>query len=190
MAADFSVKPTITGDLVVLRPFRPGDFPAIRRALRDPEVVRLTGSRPIIWDETAETELRAWYATRGDQPDRLDLAVEDRATGAWAGEVVLNEWDPATATCNFRTMVGPGGRDRGLGTEATRLITGYGFAHLGLRRITLEVYSFNPRARRVYEKAGFVAERVLPEAVRTPDGWADATVMALDAGRWAQDQQG
>ena len=190
MAADFSVKPTITGDLVVLRPFRPGDFPAIRRALLDPEVVRLTGSRPIVWDRVAETRLRDWYATRGVQTDRLDLAVEDRATGAWAGEVVLNEWDPAAATCNFRTMVGPGGRNRGLGTEATRLITGYGFAHLGLHRITLEVYAFNPRARRVYEKAGFVAERVVPQGVRTPEGWAASTIMALDADRWAQDQQG
>jgi len=182
MAADFSVKPTITGERVVLRPFRSGDFPAVCRALQDPEVVRLTGSRAIVWDAAAEAHLREWYGTRGDQTDRLDLAVQERATGAWVGEVVLNQWDPAPATCNFRTMFGPGGRDRGLGTEATRLLTSYGFAHLGLRRITLEVYSFNPRARRAYEKAGFVAVGGL-----TPEG---TTVMAADADRWAQDQQG
>jgi RimJ/RimL family protein N-acetyltransferase len=176
MAADFSVKPTLVGDKVLLRPFRDDDFPAVREALQDPEVVRLTGSRPIVWDAAAEARLREWYGTRADQPDRLDLAVEERATGAWVGEVVLNEWDPRHGTCNFRTMFGPRGRNRGLGTEAARLIVGYGLEKLGLHRITLEVYAFNPRARRAYDKVGFV-----PTEKRD-----DITVMAITG----QDQQG
>jgi RimJ/RimL family protein N-acetyltransferase len=192
MAADFSVKPTLVGTKVQLRPFVAADYPAICEALRDPEVVRLTGSRPIVWDEAARERLREWYGSRGDQPDRLDLAVEERATGAWVGEVVLNEWDPHNQSCNFRTMFGPRGRDRGLGTEAARLLVRYGFEQLGLHRIQLEVYSFNPRARRAYEKVGFVAEGVLRDALRTPDGRADATVMAILAHDWrsGQDQQG
>lgn len=192
MAADFSVKPTLAGPRVVLRPFVDADFPAIREALRDPEVVRLTGSRPIVWDEPTEQRLREWYRSRADQSDRLDLAVEERATGQWVGEVVLNEWDPDRRSCNFRTMFGPRGRDRGLGTEAVRLLVGYGFAELGLRRIALEVYAINPRARRTYDKVGFVAEDVLRNVLRTPEGWADATVMAIEADGWQrdQDQQG
>ena len=51
--------------------------------------------------------------------------------------------------CSFRIALGPAGRGRGLGTEATRLIVGYGFERLGLYRISLEVYSFNPRGLRV-----------------------------------------
>lgn len=187
MAADFSVKPTLVGERVVLRPFRAGDFPAIREALRDPEVVRLTGSRPIVWDADADALMREWYGTRAAQPDRLDLAVEERATGDWVGEVVLNEWDPDRRSCNFRTLFGSHGRDRGLGTEAARLIVEYGLAELGLHRIALEVYPFNPRARRAYEKAGFVAEGVRKEALHTPEGWVDATIMAILGG---QDQQG
>lgn len=192
MAADFSVKPTLAGRRVVLRPFAAGDFPAVCQALRDPEVVRLTGSRPIAWNEAAEQRLREWYGTRADQTDRLDLAVEERASGRWVGEVVLNAWDPPNGSCNFRTMFGPRGRDRGLGTEAARLIIGYGFEQLGLHRIALEVYAFNPRARRAYEKVGFVAEGVLRDALRTPEGWVDATVMAILADDWkgGQDQQG
>lgn len=191
MVTDFSVKPTLVGEQVVLRPFVAGDFPAVREALQDPEVVRLTGSRPIVWDRAAEERLREWYGTRGDRTDRLDLAVEDRATGEWVGEVVLNEWDEHNASCNFRTMFGPRGRDRGLGTEAVRLVVGYGFGRLGLHRIALEVFSFNPRARRAYEKVGFVAEGVLRDVLRTGQGWADATVMAIIADDWdGQDQQG
>ena len=183
MAVDFSVKPTLTGDRVVLRPFRDSDYPAVREALKDPEVVRLTGSRPIVWDAEADARMCEWYGTRAAQPDRLDLAVEERSTGAWVGEVVLNEWDPDERSCNFRTLFGAHGRDRGLGTEAARLIVGYGLAELGLHRITLEVYPFNPRARRAYEKAGFVPEGVRREALHTPQGWVDATVMVVRTSR-------
>ncbi|MFW6071566.1 MAG: GNAT family N-acetyltransferase [Candidatus Bipolaricaulota bacterium] len=51
--------------------------------------------------------------------------------------------------------------NRGLGTEAVRLITDFGFAAVGLHGISLSVKSFNNRARRVYEKVGYqIAGRV------------------------------
>ena len=46
---DFSVKPTLTGQRVVLRPFALGqDAPALRQMLSDPETLRLTGSHATI----------------------------------------------------------------------------------------------------------------------------------------------
>jgi RimJ/RimL family protein N-acetyltransferase len=56
--------------------------------------------------------------------------------------------DKGNRSCNFRTLIGPGGRDRGPGTEALRLIVGYGFERLGLHRISLEAYAFNPQPAR------------------------------------------
>ncbi|MGC4896417.1 GNAT family N-acetyltransferase [Micromonospora sp. DT31] len=181
---DFSVKPTLTGERVVLRPFHDEDLPALATILADPEVARLTGSPP--GEGFEPTRLRAWYGTRNSQPDRLDLAVVDRATGVCVGEVVLNEWDQVNASCNFRTLLGPDGRDRGLGTEAVRLVVGYGFERLGLHRVGLEVFAFNPRARRAYEKVGFVAEGTLRQVLRDGDDWVDATVMSILAQEWAR----
>jgi RimJ/RimL family protein N-acetyltransferase len=80
--------------------------------------------------------------------------------------VVLNDHSPANASCNFRTLIGPRGRDRGLGSEATRLIVGYGLRLLRLHRIELTVYAFNPRAQRVYQKAGFTVEGTARDALR------------------------
>lgn len=131
-------------------------------------------------------KLREWYTTRNDQPDRLDLAIVDIASGACMGEAVLNEWDPGNQSCSFRILIGPAGRGRGLGTEATRLIVQYGFERLGLHRISLEVYSFNPRARRAYEKAGFRAEGVLRESLKYGEEWIDATVMSILAREWSE----
>jgi RimJ/RimL family protein N-acetyltransferase len=188
-APDFSVKPTITGDKVVLRPFAEDDFPGMLEVLRDPETLKLTGT---VHDDAElaslaeEKSFHDWYASRNDQPDRLDLAVIDGARGGCVGEAVLNEWDPGNHSCSFRIALGPAGRGRGLGTEATRLIVGYGFERLGMHRISLEVYSFNPRARRVYERAGFRAEGVLRESLRYGGQWIDATVMSILACEWAE----
>ncbi|MGW6198308.1 GNAT family N-acetyltransferase [Kribbella sp. NPDC055110] len=177
---DFAYKPTLTGDLVTLRPLDEDDYDALKAAMDDPDVVRLTGSHGEIGEERA----REWMRTRKDQTDRLDLAIVDRASGVVVGEAVLNDWDPDNQCCNFRILIGPAGQGRGLGTEATRLTVGYGIEQLGLHRISLGVYAFNPRAQRVYEKAGFTTEGVLRDALLWDGEWVDEVVMSVLAREW------
>jgi RimJ/RimL family protein N-acetyltransferase len=188
-AARFADKPTLTGERVVLRPFEEADLPALEAAIADPELGRLTGSVHTSQDAAQGHDpqrLREWYLTRNEQDDRLDLAITDRATGACVGEAVLNEWEPENASCNFRILIGPGGRDHGLGTEATRLILGHAFESLGLHRVSLEVYAFNPRGRRAYLKAGFVEEGVRRDALRFDGEFVDSVLMSVLAPEWEQ----
>jgi RimJ/RimL family protein N-acetyltransferase len=179
---DFSIKPTLAGDLVTLRPVGEPDVEGLRDLVSDPVGNRLTGSH----GEVDEAKLRWWYATRAEHADRLDLAVIDRATGSYAGEVVLNDLDLPNQACSFRIALRPGFQDRGLGTEATRLILGHAFETVGLHRISLEVYAFNPRARAVYERVGFVAEGVLRDALCWDGEFVDATVMSVLGPEWAR----
>ncbi|MQY32361.1 Spermidine N(1)-acetyltransferase [Streptomyces sp. RB17] len=179
---NFSVKPTLTGRKTVLRPFTEADADVMWEIIGDPEVVRFT------YEPSTELTLervRSWYGSRADAPDRLDLAVTDPETGELLGEVVLYEYDPAAASCTFRTLIGPRGRGRGIGTEATRLIVGHGFRQLGLHRIQLEVYAHNARARRAYEKAGFVVEGVRREVQRRDGEWTDEVIMSILDREWA-----
>ena len=180
--SDFSVKPVLTGDRTVLRPFTEDDAAVMAEIIEDPEVVRFTGEAS---EEFPMERLRSWYGSRSAQNDRLDLAVTDRATGELVGEVVLYEWDATARSCTFRTLVGPRGRGRGIGTEATRLIVGHGFEQLGLHRIQLEAYGHNPRALRVYEKVGFVVEGVRREADFRDGQWLDWVMMAVLDHEWA-----
>lgn len=188
--SDFSVKPTLAGELVVLRPFDlQQDTPAIREWLTDPEVARFTDGDPGTapappWDEAAERRMLEWYGSRAEQPDRLDLAVVDRASGRCVGEAVLNQWSPTNRSCNFRIALTAAGRDRGLGTEAVRLTIGYGFERLGLNRISLSVFDHNPRGRRAYQKVGFVLEGTRREALRYGEVWVDDHEMAILASEW------
>ncbi|WP_336322562.1 GNAT family protein [Streptomyces lavendofoliae] len=182
--SDFSVKPTLTGDRVVLRPPTEQDADVVAGILADPEVLVFTGT-PAGTPPPSPDFLRTWYGTRAARSDRLDLALVDRASGEMVGELVLNEWDEHNRSCNFRTLIGPRGRDRGLGTEAIRLLLAHGFEGLGLNRISLSVYAFNPRAIRVYEKVGFVREGVEREVLLHEGRWIDALTMSVLAREWA-----
>ena len=68
-----------------------------------------------------------------------------------------------------------------MGSEATRLIVDYAFVELGVHRIELEVFAFNPRAIAVYEKLGFVHEGVRRHALLWDGEWIDALVMSIVA---------
>ncbi|WNB86827.1 GNAT family protein [Cellulomonas sp. ATA003] len=195
MTTPFSVKPTLVGERVVLRPFTPGDIDAMGPVLADPDVLRLTGSAHTTADTvgrspTHDGATRHWYETRADQLDRLDLAVVDRATDRCVGEVVLNDWEPENESCGFRILVGPAGRDRGLGSEATALVLRHAFAHLGLYRVELGVYAFNPRARAVYERAGFVPEGVRRAALLFDGERVDEATMAVLRPEWLARSRG
>jgi RimJ/RimL family protein N-acetyltransferase len=182
-------KPILTGRKTTLRPFRDEDLSAIAEALADSDVLRLTGSvhtsaEAANQQATIDDRLRQWYGSRNHQTDRLDLAVLDNATALCVGEVVLNQWDEANDSCNFRILLGPTGRNRGLGTEATRLLLGHAFTVLDLHRVSLEVYAFNPRAQHVYEKAGFTVEGIKRDALRFDGQRVNAVMMSLLAPEW------
>ena len=126
---------------------------------------------------TGATVLLRPFAFEQDAPALREMLQDPEA---------VREWSEPNRSCNFRTIIGPRGRDRGLGTEAIRLFLGYGLERLGLRRISLDVLNFNPRAKRVYEKLGFVTEGVLREEHRWGDEWIDITIMSMLAHEWAR----
>jgi RimJ/RimL family protein N-acetyltransferase len=177
LKTNFAAKPTLQGERVELRPVEAADAAAMLTA--DPETIRLTGTHAYAEFFTLES-LENWYATRAGHDDRLDLSIIERATGEWAGEVVLSELDAANESCAFRiALQGPRFYGRGLGSEATRLIVDYAFTVAGVHRIELEVFDFNPRARHVYARAGFVHEGTKRDALRWDGEWVDCHGMAL-----------
>lgn len=171
----FAEKPTIHGDKVVLRPMVASDADHMWRDVHDEEANRLTGTHGAI----SRDKIDAWCASRSDQDDRLDLAVADAATGEWLGEVVINEWDADNKSCNFRIALSESARGRGVGTEATTLIVDYVFDVLGVNRVELEVYAFNPRAMRVYERVGFQPEGRRRQALQWDGEFVDAIIMSI-----------
>lgn len=176
--ATFADKPTITGDRILLRPMQASDAEHMWADVHDEEITHYTGTHANFTEE----QIRHWCATRAEQDDRLDLAVEDRESGDWCGEVVINDWDPDNRSCSFRIALSAAARNRGIGTEATQLIVDYVFDEIDeptVNRISLEVYDFNPRGLAVYEKVGFLPEGVMREALHWKGEFHDAIVMSM-----------
>ena len=181
---DLTHKPHIIGEKVILRPFKPEDFPYLEECLTDPETIKFTGS-----DSDFDRDfVMQWYNTRNDQTDRLDLAIVDKSTDILVGEVVANLYDEQNQSMNFRILIGPRGRNRGLGTEATQLMVDYIFNNTNLNQLTLGVYAFNPRAIKVYEKIGFVVDSVDKNDLEYEGEWIDAFNMILTREKWMKSQ--
>lgn len=175
-AEAFGPTPTLPGDVVTLVPLGPEHFEDYWAMVCEPESLRLTGTHgvPTIRDT------RSWLDSRADHRDRADFAILTADTGTFVGEVVLNEFEADDAACSFRILLlGPAIYGRGYGTAATRMVLRYGFDTVGLHRISLEVFDFNPRAERVYEKCGFRREGRKRDALLDGGRWHDAIIMAI-----------
>lgn len=185
MKLDFQMKPTIKGDKVILRPFEQEDWRKMLPILEEPEVNRLTGSvvnddeanKPISQEEIER--IKQWYQSRNQQTDRLDLAIIEKETGELVGEVVFNDYNETTQNVNFRILIGAKYCNKGLGTEAVALFLQYGFEVLNIHKVELDVYSFNPRAEKVYRKNGFVLEGIKREDISYNGEYFDTKVFGL-----------
>ncbi len=73
---------------------------------------------------------------------------------------------------------------KGYGTDAVNAIVGFGFAELRLERIWLNVWTENDRARRAYEKAGFVLEATLRHDRYEGGRYTSGHVMSILRDEW------
>ncbi len=169
-------KPTLYGHNIFLRPITANDADAMLESTQDEEGHKLTGTQTTFSRE----QIAKWCENLATQEGRIDCAIVSRETGEYLGEVVLNHIDEINRSANFRIALrGKKYYGKGVGTEAARLLLGYGFNVLELHRIDLEVFAFNPRAIHVYEKLGFKREGVRREVLLLDGEYHDAIVLGL-----------
>ncbi|PSK99428.1 RimJ/RimL family protein N-acetyltransferase [Murinocardiopsis flavida] len=174
----FRDQPELHGTAIRLEPMAERHFAGLWPLFADEDVRRLTGTH----QRFTEDEVRRFTATRRDLHDRADWTVVRAADGAVLGDAAVNDFDHHNASAGFRIALAGPALGRGHGTEALRLVVDHVFDTVGLHRLELEVYAFNPRARRCYEKAGFTAEGVRRDALYWDGAWHDAVTMAVLAG--------
>lgn len=75
---------------------------------------------------------------------------------------------------------------KGYGTDAMNVILRFAFDELNLYRISLNVFEYNQRAIRSYEKVGFVVEGREREFLRRGGRRWDMIFMGLLREEWAQ----
>ena len=165
----------LQGPRIRLTPLGPEHFNAVWPGLSDPETRRLTGTRATF----TEAAVAAHLARVGGAPDRADWVIVEAATGDFLGEIVLNDLDEENAAMNVRIALAPGKPGAGYGTEAMTVVLDHAFRTIRLHRVHLDVYAFNPRAVRSYEKAGFVVEGRQRDTLKWDGEWMDSILMSV-----------
>jgi RimJ/RimL family protein N-acetyltransferase len=107
------------------------------------------------------------------------------------GMVGLHELDERNGNASLGIVIGDeADRGKGHGSDALQAILGFTFGSLRLERVWLDVYDFNPAARRVYERAGFTTEGVLRHALWREDRFVDVVRMSILHDEWRAGRQG
>jgi RimJ/RimL family protein N-acetyltransferase len=82
-------------------------------------------------------------------------------TGEYLGQIDFVNLDLKNGWGELGMVIGSEeNHGRGYGTEALELFLTFAFQELRLNRVELVCWAYNTRARRVYEKVGFVQEGV------------------------------
>ncbi len=142
------------GERVVLREKRLGDAPNDFRWRTNGELARYDAARPLT---VSYHEYLALYREELLYPSeyRRSLAIEDES-GRHIGNVMYYNIDTAREEAEIGiTIAEDAARGRGYGVEATNLLIEFLIGRLGFRRVYLKTLSWNTRARRCFEKAGF-----------------------------------
>jgi RimJ/RimL family protein N-acetyltransferase len=168
-------KPTLQGEMLVLRPIGPQDADAMWELVTDAEARRISGTAR----DWTRQDVALWVSGIAASDDRIDLAVTANGSDEYLGEIVLDGIDRRVGSAALRLTMRPAYRGRGYGTEAILLVLAMAFDGLGLHRVGADVPAINARAKSLYENLGFRVEGRLRDAFRDGDGWTDGIVMGL-----------
>lgn len=170
--------PTLSGEMVSLRPIRAEDAESAWHLYNDAEARRMIGATRTFSREEAGD----WCATVGDLEGRFDWAIMVGDRDEMLGEVVLDDVDPVARSGRLSMSLRSGHRGRGYAREATMLVGRFVFAEEtgpALHRLALDVLSVNPRAFALYESLGFVAEGRLRDAHLDGERFCDRIPMSM-----------
>ena len=151
-------QPTLRGQRVRLRPWRPDDVDAVFDACQDVEIQRWTEVPVPYRRPDAEAFVGRVSAETWARGGAL-FAVELLDAGALVGSMSLLAFREGVGSVGYWTVASR--RGKGLTVEALRLLSSWVLDDLGARRVELIADAANTGSCRVAEGAGFVAEGVL-----------------------------
>ena len=174
----------IYGERIRLRAVEREDVKKFCVWVNDPEVTRhlvLILPMSIVDEEN-------WFdsLSKREQAEK-PLAIEVRDGESWKmiGNCGVFGIDPVSRLAELGIMIGEKGEwNKGYGTETMSLLLRHCFETLNLNRVYLQVYAENLPGKRAYEKAGFVEEGRLREAVYKRGKYDDVIVMSVLRSEW------
>ena len=175
----------IASGRVYLRPFEPSDAELYRRWRADADPMSLAGWHQRAPMSLAEVEQRIAKLVAEPSDDFVTFLICLDADDRPVGEVMLADIDRRNGSAELGIFIGESGEwGKGYGTDAVNAIVDFGFAELRLERIWLNVWTENARAKRAYEKAGFVHEGTVRHDRFEHGEYTNGHLMAILRDEW------
>lgn len=167
------------GKLVKLREYRKEDIPMVLNYINDSEIKKyLTPGIP--YPYTLEDEYKWFESQTANSNTTYNFAIESLEDGKYIGGCGINSVDWKNSIVVVGIFIGEKNYwGKGYGTDALRVLINFIFNQMNIRKVTLNVYSFNHRAIKSYEKIGFKTEGVLRKQIFKNGEFHDEIIMGL-----------
>jgi diamine N-acetyltransferase len=176
-------EPIIAHGAVYLRGAERDDIPRFVTWMNDHRTSRTLATRSPISQASEEH----WFDRTTSEQGRSGwffvacLLEDDRPIGT----IGLFDADLVNGNAGLGIAVGdPADTGRGYGSDMLTALLGFAFGSIRLERVWLDVFDFNGRARRLYERIGFVHEGTLRHAQFAEGRFVDIHRMSMLAGEW------
>jgi RimJ/RimL family protein N-acetyltransferase len=178
----FELGSLYTGQLVRLGAVKPDEKEALSRWSHDADYMRnlhfdqMTPRVPVHFEEKEKDDKDSHSSPQFG----IRTLTDDKLigmTGLWGSWNHQSGW--------FWIGIGEAEyRGKGYGTDATHLLVNYAFREMNLHRIQLGVFGYNQRAKRAYEKVGFLVEGVIRESLYRDGQRHDQYIMSILRPEW------
>jgi RimJ/RimL family protein N-acetyltransferase len=162
---------------IQLRSLRLSDSQLLYEWINNRELVNFNAP----YHPVSEAEHKAWFeSVIINRTDLSIFMIEDLSNKCAIGSCQLLNINSVFRSGEIQIRIGEfNSWNKGIGTEAIRLLCEFGFRDLNLNRIYLHVFATNIRAIRVYEKNKFVREGILRQAAYINNEFVDVVYMGL-----------
>lgn len=171
----------IAGEKTILRALEAHDLERCYRWMNDPAIVGALKSRyPMPFQQEAAWLERAVIESLSER----HFAIERKEDRHHIGNASLHEIDWVSRTALFGMFIGePSAWNRGFGRDAVTALVRFAFDEMNLRKLRINVFEYNDRARHLLESIGFVQEGRLAGEFYRGGAYHDIVILSIFADR-------
>ena len=161
---------------LILRDITMKDVKEIVENANDPEIFYFTASIPYPYTlkDAKEWIRKNLKEAKKKKPKQINFVID--INGEVVGGIGLNKIEGHKAEIGYWLAEKYWGQ--GIMTQAVKLVTGFGFKKLKLKRIYARAFSFNKASKRVLEKAGYKLEGILRKNTKKDNKFIDDYLFA------------
>jgi len=173
----------LRGEKVHLTAISKDDLPIYQKWFSNPEFLRLLNSDPAM-PKTLDS-ITEWYEEASKSKDKYVFGIRTLDDNRLLGNCSIFSISQNSRNAEVGIYIGePSEWGKGFGSDAMNVLLRFAFMDVNLHRLELNVFSYNARAIKSYEKIGFVREAVLREILYRDGTYHDIHIMGILRREW------